>query len=158
MDQAEVTAVDVNDGLRDTLVMLTSILAGVRVQRELDEELPRIEARGGELNQVWTHLIDNAVAAMGGQGELVVRSARDDDELVVQIIDSGPGIPSELQARIFDPFVTTKPVGKGAGLGLNISRNIVVNKHGGTIAVTSRPGRTCFVVRLPLRPTSDPCE
>ena len=103
------------------------------------------------MNQVWTNLIDNAIAAMSGQGTLTLRTRREDEWVVVEVEDSGPGIPEAVQAKIFDPFFTTKPPGEGTGLGLNISHNIIVQKHGGQIGVESRPGRTCFVVRLPIR-------
>lgn len=152
LDQARVQDVDVNDGLRNTLVMLRSVLReGITVHQHFADDLPRIEASGSELNQVWTSLIDNAISAMNGQGDLEIHTARADEEIVVRIIDSGTGIPESIRDRVFDPFVTTKPVGEGTGLGLNISRNIVVEKHGGTIDFETRPGRTCFEVRLPLR-------
>lgn len=153
LDQAPVQSVDVNEGLRNTLIMLRSLLKdGVNVHQELADDLPRIDASGSELNQVWTSLIDNAISAMEGQGDLEIHSAQDDNEIVVRIVDSGPGIPEAVRDRLFDPFVTTKPVGKGTGLGLNISRNIVVEKHGGRIDFESRPGRTSFEVRLPIGP------
>ena len=111
--------------------------------------VPR-EAFGSELNQVWTNIIDNAVGAMAGQGELVLRTYRQDGWVVVEIRDTGPGIPESIQSKIFDPFFTTKPPGKGTGLGLNISHNIIVHKHKGKLAVYSRPGATCFEIKLPL--------
>lgn len=150
MDQAPVQAVDVNQGLDNTLVMLRSKLGdGISVRRELAAALPRIEAYGSELNQVWTNLVDNAIEAMGGQGELVVRTHQSGDWVVVEIEDTGMGIPEAIQSKVFDPFFTTKPPGSGTGLGLNISHHIVVNKHGGKITVRSRPGSTCFEVKLP---------
>ena len=151
MDQAPVQAVDVNQGLENTLVMLRSKLrAGITVRREYAENLPRIEAYGSELNQVWTNLIDNAIDAMDGQGELVVRTRQEDGLVVVEIEDNGPGIPPAVQPHVFDPFFTTKAPGSGTGLGLNISHHIIVDKHGGTIEVRSQPGSTCFEVRLPI--------
>ena len=151
LDQAPLQSVDLHQGLEDTLVMLsTQLRDDVTVQREYDRSLPPITAWASELNQVWTHLIDNAVDAMDGKGTIVLRTRRDGDHAVVEVIDSGPGVAPEVRDCLFDPFVTTKPVGKGTGLGLNISRNIVVEKHGGTIQVDSAPGRTCFEVRLPL--------
>jgi signal transduction histidine kinase len=151
LDQAPVQSVDIHEGLNDTLVMLRSKLkAGVQVRRKYAQDLPRIEAFGSELNQVWTNLIDNAVSAMEGQGELVLRTYRQDAWVIVEIKDTGPGIPQNIQAKIFDPFFTTKPPGKGTGLGLSISHNIIVQKHKGKIAVYSRPGETCFEVKLPL--------
>jgi len=152
LDRDKVQMVDINDSLRDTLVMLKHRLAdGVVVERSLATDLPRIEALGGELNQVWTNLIDNAVDAMGGAGRLTVRSYRSGDQVVVEIADSGPGIPPEVVPRLFEPFYTTKGVGSGTGLGLHIVHNIVVHGHGGTISVRPSPGDTCFQVRLPLR-------
>ncbi len=151
LDQAPVQSVDIHEGLNDTLVMLRSKLkAGVQVRREYAQDLPRIEAFGSELNQVWTNIIDNAVSAMDGQGEIVVRTYRQDAWVIVEIKDTGPGIPQNIQAKIFDPFFTTKPPGKGTGLGLSISHTIIVQKHKGKIAVYSRPGKTCFEVKLPL--------
>jgi signal transduction histidine kinase len=102
------------------------------------------------LNQVWTNIIDNAIDAMDGEGTLVVRTRRDDPWVIVEIEDDGPGIPEENQSKIFDPFFTTKGPGKGTGLGLNISRNLVVQKHLGQISVKSEPGSTCFSIRLPM--------
>jgi signal transduction histidine kinase len=151
LDRGEAQTVDLNEGLNDTLLMMNSVLKeGITVSRDLDLTLPTITAQGGGLNQVWTNLIANAADAMGGEGELTVRSRREDEEAVIQIIDSGPGIPPDVEDRLFDPFVTTKPAGEGTGLGLYISRNIIVQQHGGTLHADSRPGRTCFEVRLPL--------
>ncbi len=109
-----------------------------------------IEAFGSELNQVWTNIIDNGVSAMNGQGEIVLKTYRQASWMVVEIKDTGPGIPPEIQTKIFDPFFTTKAPGEGTGLGLNISYNIIVQKHKGQIAVRSWPGETCFEVKLPL--------
>jgi signal transduction histidine kinase len=115
-------------------VMLRSELrAGIQVRREYAQDLPRIEAFGSELNQVWTNIIDNAVSAIDGRGEIVLRTYRQDVWVVVEIRDTGPGIPQHIQSKIFDPFFTTKPPGKGTGLGLNISHNIIVQKHKGQI-------------------------
>ena len=152
LGQAPVQNVDVNEGLRSTLVILRSKLKeGIVVHQELSDELPRIEAYGSELNQVWTNLIDNAADAMGGRGEITIRSSVEGAAVVVEVEDIGPGVPPEIQARVFDAFFTTKPPGKGTGLGLNTTYSIVVDKHGGTIDLDSRPGRTRFTVRLPLR-------
>jgi signal transduction histidine kinase len=156
MDQAPVQSVDLREGLDNTLIILGSKLKrGVTVVREYAEDLPVIEAYASELNQVWTNIIDNAIDAMDGEGTLILRAYRDDPWVVVEIEDDGQGIPEELQSMIFDPFFTTKGPGEGTGLGLNISRNLVIQKHRGEITVTSEPGRTCFAVRLPLafRPT-----
>jgi signal transduction histidine kinase len=150
LDQAPVQSVDVHEGLDNTLVMLRSKLkAGVSVHRDYAADLPRIQAYGSELNQVWTNIIDNAVDAMGGKGEITIRTRQEKDCVVVEIEDNGPGIPESVQSKIFDPFFTTKPVGKGTGLGLNISYNII-KKHQGEIKVISHPGMTRFVVTLPL--------
>ena len=142
-----------HDGLENTLVILRhKIKASIRVARDYAADLPRIEAYGSELNQVWTNIIDNAVGAMQGQGELILRTYVRKNEVVVEIGDNGPGIPPEVQPRIFEPFYTTKPPGVGTGLGLHITYNIV-NRHHGQIRVTSRPGATCFQVTLPVQLT-----
>ena len=151
MDQAPVQNVDVRTGLDNTLIILNSKLKrGVTVVREYAEDLPVIQAYASEVNQVWTNIIDNAIDAMDGEGTLIVRTRRDDPWVVVEIEDNGRGIPEEMQSRIFDPFFTTKGPGEGTGLGLNISRSLIVQKHHGQITVTSEPGRTCFTVRLPM--------
>jgi len=152
LDQAPVQTIDVHEGLDSTLVILHDKLkAGITVRKDFDPGLPRIEAHGRELNQVWTGIIDNAVQAMGGAGELTIRTYRDEAWIVVEIEDTGPGIPPDDQEHIFDPFFTTRPPGEGIGLGLNICHIIVVQKHGGRIGVRSKPGATCFQVRLPLK-------
>ena len=119
--------------------------------------LPKIEAYGSELNQVWTNLLDNAADAMGGEGSITMRTFLRDGRIVVEVEDGGPGIPTEIQPRVFDAFFTTKPPGKGTGLGLNTSYRIVVEKHGGSIDLRSKPGSTCFTIELPLtRPELTP--
>ncbi len=151
MDRAPVQDIDVHEGLDNTLVMLQGELKrGVEVQRDYGDGVPRIEARGSELNQVWTNLIDNAVDAMAGSGHLVVRTRADDGSVVVEVEDDGPGIDAADVAKVFDPFFTTKLPGQGTGLGLNIAFNIV-HGSGGQIEVSSRPGQTVFRVRLPVR-------
>jgi signal transduction histidine kinase len=151
MDQAPVQSVDVREGLDNTMIILQSKLkSGVTVVREYAEDLPVIQAYASELNQVWTNIIDNAIDAMDGEGTLVVRTRREDPWVVVEIEDDGRGIPKEIQSQIFDPFFTTKGPGEGTGLGLNISRNLVVQKHNGMITAMSKPGSTCLVVRLPI--------
>lgn len=151
MDQAPVQSVDVREGLDNTLIILHNKLKkGVRVIREYAEDLPVIQAYASELNQVWTNIIDNAIDAMDGKGTLIVRARKTPPWVVVEIEDDGHGIPREIQSKIFDPFFTTKGPGAGTGLGLNISRNLVVQKHHGQITVNSRPGSTCFTVRLPI--------
>lgn len=151
LDQAPVLEVDVHRGLEDTLVILRHKLGGVTVRRDYAQDLPRIEAYASELNQVWTNLLDNAIDAMAGKGEIHLRTRRQDDHILVEVADTGPGIPEAIQPRIFDPFFTTKAPGVGTGLGLHISYNIIVHKHQGQIRVDSRPGETRFEVSLPLR-------
>lgn len=155
LDQAPIQRIDVHQGLEDTLAMLGDKLDTITVRREFAEHLPPIEAYGRELNQVWTNIVDNAIQAMDGQGELSLRTYADGSWVIVEITDDGPGIPAEIQDRLFDPFFTTKAPGEGAGLGLNVSHNVVVQKHGGSIDVRSEPGATCFRVRLPLTITAD---
>jgi predicted CoA-binding protein/signal transduction histidine kinase len=152
LDQAPVQAVDIHLGLDNTLLILRHKLAGIKVRRDYALTLPMIQGYGSELNQVWTNLLDNAVDALENtpSPEIVLRTVRDGNWITVEIQDNGPGIPPEIQARIFDAFFTTKPPGKGTGLGLEISYNIVVNKHRGNIKVFSKPGFTCFQVTLPL--------
>lgn len=151
LDQAPTQSIDIHEGLNDTLIMLGSKLKqGVQVRREYATDLPNIEAFGSELNQVWTNLIDNAIGAMDGQGEITIKTHRTETCVVVEIADTGSGIPEDIQAKIFDPFFTTKAPGEGTGLGLNISYNIIVQKHKGRISVDSKPGETCFEVKLPI--------
>lgn len=138
------------EGLESTLAILAHKLKkGVAVEREYAEGLPRICAIGGELNQVWTNIVDNAVDVMNGQGKLKVKTSHDDGYVLVEISDNGPGIPREAKNRIFEPFFTTKGVGEGTGLGLDIVRRIIAG-HGGEIRVDSAPGKTSFKVRLPV--------
>jgi signal transduction histidine kinase len=151
LDRAPYQIVDVHELLDSTLVMLAGKLGpGITVVKDYAPGLPRIPAYPGELNQVWTNLIDNAADAMAGTGTLTVRTSADRDQLLVDFGDTGPGIPREVQPRIFEPFFTTKPVGQGTGLGLDISWRIVVNRHHGDLRVESAPGSTHFLVRLPL--------
>ncbi len=151
MDRAPYQVVDVHELLDSTLVMLgRKIGDGIEVVKDYDHSLPKIPAYAAELNQVWTNIIDNAVAAMEGHGVLTVRTVRDGDLVCVEIGDTGPGIPENIRTRIFEPFFTTKAVGEGTGLGLDISYRIVVNKHRGDIRVISEPGDTRFRVLLPV--------
>jgi PAS domain S-box-containing protein len=151
MDQAPVQTVDVHEGLDNTLIILKNKLkAGITIRREYATNLPAVQAYGSELNQVWTNIIDNAIDAMEGQGILVLRTRKEEPWIVVEIEDNGPGIPEENQSKVFDPFFTTKPPGEGTGLGLNISHNLIVQKHQGQMTVSSKPGKTCFTVRLPI--------
>ncbi len=151
MDRSPHQQTDLHTGLDATLVMLgAKIPPGVTVVREYDRSLPPVPAYAGELNQVWTNLIVNALDAMGPEGRLTLRTGSDGDCAMVEIGDTGPGIPDELRRRVFEPFFTTKPVGQGTGLGLDVSWRIVVKRHGGDLRVTSRPGDTRFSVLLPL--------
>jgi signal transduction histidine kinase len=154
LDRAPYQVVDVHELLDSTLMMLGGKFGpGITVVKDYDKGLPRIPAYPGELNQVWTNLIDNAVSAMDGTGTLTVRTGRDNDHLLVEFGDTGPGIPPDIRERIFEPFFTTKPVGQGTGLGLDISWRIVVNRHHGDLRVAaSAPGDTRLQVRLPLDP------
>jgi signal transduction histidine kinase len=149
MDRAPILEVDVPAGLDATLQMLASRMTHIEIERDYQPDLPRISAYGGELNQVWTALIENALDALGNQGRLRVVCKLEADMLLVEIWDTGPGIPPELQERIFEPFFTTKAPGKGLGLGLDNAMRIV-RKHSGHLSVKSEPGSTCFRVRLPL--------
>lgn len=156
MDQAPEQEVDIHAGLEHTLTMLQHRLkAGVEVMRDYDPDLPRVPAFGSELNQVWTNLLDNALDAMGEQGCIRLRTARDGDYVLVEISDNGPGIPPAIQRQIWEPFFTTKGVGQGSGLGLDIVYRTITLRHHGDVRVHSVPGDTCFSVRLPLhRPPS----
>jgi signal transduction histidine kinase len=155
MDQVGEKEIDLHEGLESTLTMLHHDLKkGINVRREYDKTLPHICARGSDLNQVWTNLIDNAIDALAekgkvNKGEITVRTAREDGYALVDIQDNGPGIPPEIKGRIFDPFFTTKPVGEGTGLGLDTVYRIV-RQHRGSIRVDSQPGETHFQVRLPI--------
>jgi signal transduction histidine kinase len=151
MDRAAMQHIQVTDGLDSTLVMLGHQLRGVTVVREYADDLPMIDAYAGELNQVWTNLIDNAVDAMGGSGTLRVSTQVDQDNVVIEIGDTGPGMPPEVAARAFEPFFTAKEVGQGTGLGLDIARRIIVERHGGKISIDSRSGQTILRVELPVR-------
>jgi signal transduction histidine kinase len=150
LDQATHQDVDLHTGLDSTVTMLGGKLRGVRVVREYDRSLPLVPAYAAELNQVWTNLIDNAAAAMGGEGTLTLRTRRDGDIAVVEIADSGPGIPEEIRGNVFDPFFTTKAQGDGSGLGLDNARRVAVHRHGGTITFDTGPEGTTFVVGLPM--------
>ena len=150
MDQSPMQEVDIHEGIESTLTMLGHKLRNVTLVRAFDRSVPRILAYGSELNQVWTNLIDNAIHAVNGAGKICVGTCREDNQLVVEIVDNGPGIPLEVQSHLFEPFFTTKPVGAGTGLGLIISNRIVADRHGGEIEFESSPGETRFKVRLPF--------
>ncbi|MBD5787441.1 cyclic nucleotide-binding domain-containing protein [Cellulosimicrobium terreum] len=170
LDRAPFRPVDLHELLDSTLTMLEHSLSGIEVVRRYDPDMPPVPVYAGELNQVWTNLVENAAQAMTGppdgphgekgtptgKGRLTVTTRRTDDAAEVEIADTGTGIPEDVLPRIFEPFFTTKPVGQGTGLGLDISWRIVVNKHHGDLTVTSRPGDTRFVVRLPLVPPTQP--
>jgi signal transduction histidine kinase len=151
LDRASFQVIDVTEGIESTLVMLRQKLGdGVEVVRDYAPDLPRIEARPGELNQVWTNLIDNAIDAMEGKGALRISVRVEDDELLVEVADTGAGMAPEVRGRAFEPFYTTKALGKGTGLGLDISRRIVADGHRGRITIESEPGDTVVAVHLPL--------
>ncbi|TCC46521.1 cyclic nucleotide-binding domain-containing protein [Kribbella capetownensis] len=155
IDRAPYQTVDLRELLKSTLVMMSGKLQGYDVVKDFDPELPPIPAYAAELNQVWTNIIDNAVSAMGGHGTLTIRTKRDGAYALVEIGDTGPGIPEEIRRRIFEPFFTTKPIGEGTGLGLDISWRIVVKKHHGDLRVESEPGNTRFKIILPLDPEEE---
>jgi signal transduction histidine kinase len=153
IDRAAHQDIDVRDGLKSTLVMLHHKIkeaGNISVVKDFDETLPTIPAHPAELNQVWTNLIENAVHAMPDGGTLTVRTSRDREFVLVEICDTGTGVPKELQQKIFEPFFTTKPVGEGTGLGLDISYRVVTQRHRGDLRVISKPGDTRFQVRLPI--------
>jgi signal transduction histidine kinase len=156
MDTAAERDVDIHNDLENTLRMLASKIrnVGVTVERDYDRELPTICANGSELNQVWTNLIDNALDAMADgtphEKRLRIHTARKLDRVLVEVLDTGPGVPPELVSRIFEPFFTTKKQGQGTGLGLDVVQRIV-RRHDGEIELQSQPGCTCFQVYLPIR-------
>jgi signal transduction histidine kinase len=152
LDRAPQRDADLREGLEATLALMAPKLRNIRVRREYGG-VPDLQAFPSELNQVWTNLIDNAVDAMGGEGELTISTRREGDHAVVEFRDTGHGIPAEALPNVFQPFFTTKDLGKGTGLGLHVSMDIVAQRHGGTMEVDSRPGDTRFVVRLPLAPS-----
>ena len=151
MDRASMQHIAVTDGLDSTLTMLAHRLRGVTVVREYGNDVPMIDAYAGELNQVWTNVIDNAVDAMGGSGRLRITTRVGAADVVIEIGDTGPGMAPDVAARAFEAFYTTKDVGQGTGLGLDIARRIVMERHGGTIMIETQPGETILRVRLPLR-------
>jgi len=150
MDQAQHTEVELKPGLESTLVMLARKLSGIEVHREYAPGLPKVPGYPAELNQVWTNLIDNAADALGGRGVLTLRTRADGEAVFVEIADDGPGVPEEVRATLFEPFVTTKPAGEGSGLGLENARRIIEKRHGGSLNYATGPEGTTFCVRLPL--------
>ena len=150
MDQTPLQNVDIVKGIETTLTIMNHKLKrGDAVERDYRKIPLLVNSFGSELNQVWTNLIDNAIDAMGGEGELLVRTSREDNCVVVEITDNGPGIPADVQGHMFEPFFTTKAVGEGTGLGLDTVQRIV-KKHRGSIQVNSKPGQTRFRIWLPL--------
>jgi signal transduction histidine kinase len=152
MDQAPIQDIDVPQSLENTLAMLQSRLQHVVVERHYEANLPIISAYGGELNQVWTALLENALDAIKNRGRITLRVRRSSDLLLVEVEDDGPGIPKDQQGPIFEPFFTTKAPGHGLGLGLDTAQRIV-RMHRGFLTVQSVPGKTCFQVGLPLQQT-----
>ena len=152
LDRASLQVTDVTEGIESTLVMLGQKLdQGVTVIRDYGTGVPPIEAHPAELNQVWTNIIDNAIDAMDGHGTLRISTRAAPGHVVIEIADTGPGMPAEVAARAFEAFYTTKDVGKGAGLGLDIARRIIVERHHGEITIDSRPGDTVLRIQLPSR-------
>jgi signal transduction histidine kinase len=158
MDQAPLQLIDIHEGLENTLTILHyKLKQGVVVNREY-EDIPRICAHGSQLNQVWTNLIDNAIDATGGKDRLWIRTSQEGDRVLIEIADDGVGIPPDIQPRIFEQFFTTKGVGQGTGLGLDIARRIVEGQHKGNIRFESQPGDTRFQVRLPINGLETTCQ
>jgi signal transduction histidine kinase len=156
MDRAGPVEADIHEGLETTLTVLGYKLKHTQIQvvRDYDRSLPKLTVRGGELNQVWTNLLDNAIGALGETGTITIGTSLDGPCVRVDVADDGPGIEPAVRERIFDPFFTTKDVGQGTGLGLDTARRIVAERHRGSIGVDSEPGRTVFRVWLPLEPTA----
>lgn len=158
MDQSAQQKVDVHDGIEDTLRLFAFKLKhGIKVERDYDKDMPKIMAYGSELNQVWTNLIDNAIDALeeadlpdSKKPTITIRTCHKNDKVIVEVEDNGPGIPPEVKNRILEPFFTTKEMGKGSGLGLDVVRRVVQNRHGGGLMIDSKPGRTRFTVSLPF--------
>ena len=151
----DMSDVDLREGLDATIALFASRFqeCGATLAREIDKTLPRMRAYPGDLNQAWSHLLDNALDAvglLGEKGRVVVRASREDGWVRIEVSDNGPGIPEELQERVFEPFFTTKEPGHGTGLGLDITRRIITDLHGGELTLEAKPGETTFVVRLPL--------
>jgi signal transduction histidine kinase len=154
MDRAEYQSADVHELLRSTVMMFGEKFGkdgAVKLIKEMDKSLPELLCYPGDLNQVWTNIIDNAIQAMNGRGTLTLRTMRENEDMIrVEICDDGPGIPEDVVGSIFNPFFTTKPFGEGTGLGLDLARRIIVEKHHGDLRVESEPGHTKFIVLLPL--------
>src|ERR1700712_674102 len=154
MDRAPFQVADIHELLHSTLMMFADRIGkdhAIKCIKEYDKTLPEIPCFPGDLNQVWTNIIDNAIQAMDGDGTLTVRTMREGDMARIEICDTGPGIPEDIKSRIFTPFFTTKPFGEGTGLGLDLAWKIVVEKHHGDLRVRSEPGDTRFIILLPLQ-------
>jgi signal transduction histidine kinase len=155
MDRAPYQSANVHELLWSTVMMFGEKVGKdgpVKIVKDMDKTLPELLCYPGDLNQVWTNIIDNAIQAMNGHGTLTLRTRRETDDMIrIEICDDGPGIPDEIIDRIFTPFFTTKPFGEGTGLGLDLAWRIVVEKHHGNLRVESRPGETKFIVVLPLQ-------
>ena len=149
-ERAELADIDVHEQIRSALGVLDHKLKDLRVTQNFSSECGHVRGYPSELAEVWVNLLDNAADAVNGGGEISIRTQREDDQTVVEIIDNGPGIPPENFSHVFEPFFTTKGVGSGKGLGLTISQGIVGNRHGGEIEVESKAGETRFIVRLPM--------
>ncbi|MCW2513255.1 MAG: histidine kinase [Mycobacterium sp.] len=168
MDRGAYGSANVHELLRSTIMMFGDKVGWpgkdrpVTIVKDMDKSLPELQCYPGDLNQVWTNLIENAIQAMDGHGTLTIRTRRENDQMIrVEICDDGPGIPEDIIGRIFTPFFTTKPFGEGTGLGLDLAWRIVVEKHGGNMSVQSKPGDTRFIVILPLvapRPVESPAD
>jgi signal transduction histidine kinase len=152
MDRGGLVEIDLHEGLETTLVVLGHKLkkTQIKVLRHYDRALPNLTVRGSELNQVWTNLLDNAIDALGERGTITVSTRSNGNCAIVDISDDGPGIPAGIRDRVFDSFFTTKDVGDGTGLGLATARQIVVDRHDGSLTVDSEPGHTTFHVSLPF--------
>jgi signal transduction histidine kinase len=155
MDRGGLVEVDLHEGLETTLTVLNHKLkhTAIRVERDYDRTLPKLTVHGSELNQVWTNLLDNAIAVLGEAGTITIRTRSAGGYAIAEIADDGPGIPDDVRDHVFDPFFTTKDVGSGTGLGLATARQIVVERHNGLLSVESVPGNTTFRVKLPLAQT-----
>jgi signal transduction histidine kinase len=152
MDRASLQRIDVTEGLESTLVILGPTLRdGIRVVRDYGAEVPPVQAHAGELNQVWTNLIGNAVEAMDGQGTLRLSTRAEQNSVIIEVADTGCGMPPHVAARAFEAFFTTKDAAKNTGLGLDIARRIITERHGGTIEIDSQPGHTVLRVQIPIR-------
>jgi signal transduction histidine kinase len=156
MDRGGVVHADIHEGLETTVTVLAHKLkhTQIELQRDYDRTLPQLTIHGSELNQVWTNLLDNAIDALGERGTITIRTRRDGECALVEVSDTGPGIPDEARKRVFEPFFTTKPVGHGTGLGLDTARRIVEERHRGSLSFDTSEAGTTFRVWLPLKPST----